>query len=75
MLNVPTLSQMLTVVGVALLGTAVVVAALGALLGSVQRSAVRRRQARQIAPAQFADDPASVPGQRPSHRQDQLINH
>jgi hypothetical protein len=71
MLNVPTLSQMLGVIGVALLSTAVVVAALGALLGLVQRNATRRAEA---TPAEVAGNPTSVPGPRHADRQDALAS-
>lgn len=72
MLNVPTLSQMLTIVGMALFSTAVVVAALGALLGLIQRNATRRTEATQT---EATMNPTSVPGPRHADRQDVLASH
>jgi len=56
MLNVPSLSQMLTVIGVALFSTVVLVAIAGSLLGRI------RTAAKTVAPA------ARVPAQRQGNR-------
>ena len=67
MLSIPTLAQLLTVIGVTLLGTAVLVATLATLFGSDRPAALRRRRAVQPRAAI-----ATVPAQR-GHSE--LIRH